>query len=336
MTAYTAARLEAPGKFTITHLPALAVPEGWVTVQVSYTGVCGSDFPIVDGTHLRACLPLVMGHEITGVVQYPGGGLLPTGTRVAVNPLLSCGNCGPCRSGLTHVCRNLRLLGIDAPGSLATHMAAPADNLVPFRSGVDPVQAALAEPLAVAVHAVRRSRLRAGEDAVVFGAGPIGLLVALVARHAGSPSVTVIEPSPGRRKAAEALGFAALEPDRLPDARQRGDGGPVVVFDCAGHPSVAAQITRSAPVHGRIIIVAIYHAAAAFDLRELAFAEQEVIGARVYAREDFVAAVRLIEEGALDLHRLPVSVLPLEEVSVAIAQARSAGAAVKTLIQSGH
>lgn len=336
MRNYTASILEAPGVFNLIDVPELEVPDGWAVLRVSYTGICGSDFPIVDGAHPRASFPLVMGHEITGIVEHPGSGNLKPGMRVAVNPLLTCGSCGPCSQGLGHICRNLRLLGIDAPGSLASLIAVPPSNLVPFRSGVDPTEAALAEPLAVAVHAVRRSRLASGERVVIFGAGPIGLLVGLVARHAGAAEITIVEPSSARREAAVTLGFSAIEPGDLQASRDSGDEGPAVVFDCAGHPSVAGQLANAAPARGRIVIVAVYHGPAAFDLRELAFAEQEVLGVRVYAPEDFVAAVRLVDEGSLGLERIPVSVLPLKEVAQGVNQARSSGGVVKTLIQSGH
>lgn len=336
MTAYSASRLEGPGEFRMVDIPALDVPEGWAVVRVSFTGVCGSDFPIVDGAHPRAVFPLVLGHEITGVVHSPGKGALSVGTRVAVNPLLSCGICGACLKGLEHLCRRLRLLGIDAPGSLATLVAAPPENLVPFRSGIAPIEAAFAEPLAVAVHAVRRSRLAGGESVMIFGAGPIGLLVALVARQLGAVSITIVEPSAARREVGTALGFVVVEPAAVVSARKNDDKGPAIVFDCAGHHSVATQATQVAPVRGRIVIVAVHGAPVEFDLRELAFAEQEVIGVRVYASEDFADAVRLIEEGSLRLDRIPVEIFPLEEAHSAVEQARSAGGAVKILVKSGE
>jgi (R,R)-butanediol dehydrogenase/meso-butanediol dehydrogenase/diacetyl reductase len=154
-------------------------------VRVTYTGICGSDFPIVDGLHPRAAMPLVLGHEITGVIESSGGSTLPAGTPVAVNPLIACLKCTACSQGFFHVCKNLKIMGIDTAGSLSELLAVPIYNLYPFSAHIDPVQAAFAEPLAVAIHAVRRSRLTRAERVLIFGAGPIGILVGLVAKHMG-------------------------------------------------------------------------------------------------------------------------------------------------------
>lgn len=325
--------LVAPEAFELREDVLATRRPGWARVKVSYTGICGSDFPIVSGQHPRAVLPLVMGHEITGVVLESDSGP-PPGTRVAINPLLHCGNCGACQARLTHLCRSLRLLGIDAPGSLAEVMEAPDENLFPFADTTDAVSAAWAEPLAVAVHAVRRSNLTAGESALIFGAGPIGLLVALVARHYNAGTITIAEPAVQRREVAESLGFSTVAPEDLRSARARADSGPDVVFDCAGHPKVAPLLTDVAPVRGRIVIVAVHHRPELIDLRELAFAEQQVSGVRVYERGDFGTAVRLIDEGALPLVDIPVVVYPLSHIAAAVDEARSGRGAVKILVAS--
>jgi len=329
-----AAVLLAPGRFGIQRLAHPQSGPGEVLIRVSFTGICGSDFPIVNGTHPRATLPLVMGHEITGTVEHPGSTGLAPGTAVAINPLLSCGTCGACLKGLRHVCRNLRLLGIDTAGSMAELMAAPADNVVPFSGPVPAKEAALTEPLAVAVHAVRRARVAAGERVLIFGAGPIGILVALVARHAGASDVVVVEPSERRRKVVEALGLRALAPDVAPVAREHNDDAADVVFDCAGHHSVTPLLTEVAPVRGRIVIVAVHHGPAEVDLRELAFAEQEIIGVRVYDSADFVESARLISTRTLPLGKIPVAEYPLEAAADAFAEAQSGTGAVKVLVGS--
>ncbi|WP_426300130.1 zinc-dependent alcohol dehydrogenase [Arthrobacter sp. R-11] len=329
-----AAVLRAPGEFATEwqQHPEPAATD--VLIRVSYTGICGSDFPIVKGLHPRASLPLVLGHEITGIVEHSGDGGPPAGTTVAVNPLLPCGDCGACRRGLRHVCRKLRLLGIDAPGSMTELMAVPAGNVIPFSGDVPAKEAALAEPLAVAVHAVRRARLLPGERALVFGAGPIGILVALAARHAGTSGVAVVEPSERRRQIVEALGLRAIAPEEVPVARENSDDAADVIFDCAGHHSVTPLLTEAAPVRGRIVIVAVHHGPAGVDLRELAFAEQEIIGVRVYEPDDFAEAVRLISSHALPLAEIPISEYPLEAVADAFTEATSGSGAVKVLVTS--
>lgn len=327
------ATLIGPGEFEFSERSVGEVPAGYVRLHVAYTGICGSDFPIVDGTHPRAEFPLVLGHEITGTLS-EALGELPAGTRVAVNPLIPCGACGACTAGLTHVCRALKLLGIDTNGSMANTMDAPIASIHAFRETVEPLSAAWAEPLAVAVHAVRRSMLESGEQALIFGAGPIGILVALVARQRGATGITLVEPSPERRATARTLGFEALAPQEVRSARERNDHGPDVVFDCAGHHSVVPQLTQVAPVRGRIVIVAVHHGAAPIDLRELAFAEQTITGVRVYESADFATAVDLINDEQLPLHEIPISRYPLNEVSAAFSEARSGSGAVKVFIES--
>lgn len=309
--------------------------DGWARVRVSFICICGSDFSIIAGSHPRVILPLIMGHEISGVIEDPGTGAIPAETRVAVNPLIECGECGACRQGLFHVCRNLRLRGIDVDGSMTELMDVPISSLSAFDEGVDPHSAALAEPLAVAVHSVHRSGLIAGESVLIFGAGPIGMLIALVARNSGAGTITLVEPSVGRRIVAEKLGFLVAAPDDVHTSRDLGDdNAPSLVFDCAGHPSVSSIITDIAPVRGRIVIVAAHKGKTEFDLRELCFAEQTIIGIRVYEHADFEESVALINSGVLRLSELPISEYPLERVQEAFAEARSADRAAKVLIKS--
>lgn len=329
-----AAVLTGPGQFAIQPVSPPEPGPDEALIRITYTGICGSDFPIVDGAHPRAVLPLVMGHEMTGTIERPGRSGLPTGTMVAVNPLLPCGNCGACAMELPHVCRNLRLLGIDAPGSMTELMAVPISNITPFAGPVPAGEAALAEPLAVAVHAVHRARVATQDRVLIFGAGPIGILVALVARHAGAVVVGIVEPSERRRQVVESLGLTALTPDQAPVARLHHDGSADVVFDCAGHHSVTPRLTEVAPVRGRIVIVAVHHGPTGVDLRELAFAEQEIIGVRVYEPDDFAGAVQLISRGVLPLADIPVSEYALADVAKAFAEARSGTGAVKVLIRS--
>src|SRR5436190_1715024 len=160
-----------PDRIELRDVPVPDVPPGWVLLRTELTGLCGTDFAILHGQHPRAVAPQILGHEITGVVERgPTDGPEP-GTRVTAVPLISCGRCRPCRTGAPHVCRDLMLYGIDRPGSLAEFVALPADVLLPFRPGIPARAAALAEPLAVAVHAVELSGLAGGERVLVFGAG---------------------------------------------------------------------------------------------------------------------------------------------------------------------
>ncbi|WP_240898686.1 zinc-dependent alcohol dehydrogenase [Kocuria sediminis] len=324
-----------PDRLENQQVPLPEPHDGRAVIRVEYTGLCGTDFSILHGTHPRAQAPLIMGHEITGVVETAAPTGPAAGTRVTVEPLISCGTCSACRSGATHVCRRLGLYGIDEPGSLAEYVALPPEALVPIGPDVPVLEAALAEPLAVAVHAVARSGLTGGEQVMVFGAGPIGMLTALVARHAGAGHVLVAEPSEERRRVAESLGFDTVPAGTDPvDAVLRatdGDGADIV-FDSAAHPSVAAALGRAVSVLGTVVLVGVYKKPAEVDLQALTFAENTVVGVRVYTRADVERAVQLLETDALGLGRLPVEVFPLEDIEEAFEKAMSAGGVLKVLV----
>lgn len=306
---------------------------GEAIVKIEISGLCGTDFSILHGTHPRATAPLIIGHEITGrVVDTDAASLL--GRRVAVLPLISCGECVPCRAGLAHVCERLGLFGIDKPGALAEYAAFPVERLVPVSDNVPLRAAGLIEPLAVAVHAVARSGLAGGETVAVFGAGPIGILTALVARHAGAARIVVVEPSAERRAAAEALGFIVVpaSDDSSTVVRETLGGGAQLVFDTAAHPSVTPHLTRTAAVRGTIVVVGVYKRPTEVDLQTVTFTELTLIGVRVYTADDFRDAVALVESGALGLDRLPVAVFGLDAVPAAFEAAASAGAALKVFV----
>jgi (R,R)-butanediol dehydrogenase/meso-butanediol dehydrogenase/diacetyl reductase len=321
-----ALRWDGPGQVHAVDVPRPQAREGWAVVDVARTGLCGTDLHICSGHHPRAVPGLVLGHELSGTLA-TGAGDLPAGTKVVVNPLLSCGHCVTCRAGRPHTCANLRLLGIDAPGGAAEQVAVPSGALVPLPADADLDAAAFAEPLAVAVRAVRRSRLALGEDVVVVGAGPVGLAVALCARQAGAASVLVVETAPPRQEVAAGLGLEVAS--SAPDAP---DGGVPVVFDCASHPAVAARLGALAAPGGRVVLVGVYPGLTPVDLQAVTFKELEVLGTRVYSRDDLSTAARMITSGAFDPRPLLTRTVTLDEAPQAIEDLAS-GRDVKVLVK---
>jgi 2-desacetyl-2-hydroxyethyl bacteriochlorophyllide A dehydrogenase len=322
------------GEVRVDEVPRPRRDDGWALVDVAYAGICGTDLHICAGEHPRAQAPLVLGHEFVGTLAHDAGGL-SAGRAVAVEPLLNCGHCTPCRTGRTHVCEQLRLIGIDAPGGVAEQVAVPEERLIALPEDVDLRLAAFVEPLAVTVHAVRRSRLRLGDTVMVAGAGPIGLGVASSARLAGAGEIFVSEPSPDRLGVAEALGFVALDPeDPVADLRERTHGELAdVVFDTAAHPAVAASLAAWTTVNGRIVFVGTYGKPTAIDLQDVVFRELETVGCRVYTRGDMETAVDLIGSGRFDPSPLITGTVPLGEAPDALARLR-AGTDLKVLIEA--
>ena len=283
-----------------------AIPElaaGEVLIKVAYAGICGSDMFIYQGTHPRAKAPLVMGHEFSGLIE-AGHPTLAKGTPVTVYPLLSCGHCEPCQSGHPHVCNTLKLIGIDCDGGMAEYVKVPADKVVEIPAGLSLKLGAFIEPVAVGVHAVRRSGYKPGDTAVVFGAGPIGLCVASCLKYFGASNVIVIEANPYRIDIAKQLGFTTIDAakDDIPaqvKAHTRGLNADYA-FDCAAHPSVQTHLMDIIKVRGTAVVVGSYKKPPEVDLLKVEFKELTVIGIRVYERRDFEIAAQILGSGRID------------------------------------
>jgi len=314
---------EGGSQVAVAERPRPAAGDGTVLVDVAYCGLCGTDLHICAGEHPRARPGIVLGHEISGRLHAAAGGLA-AGAKVVVDPLVSCGTCRPCRGGRPHTCANLRLLGIDLPGGAAEQVAVPADRVIPVSDAADLRLLAFAEPLAVAVRAVRRSGLVLGQEVAVAGAGPIGLAVAACARLAGAGRVLVAEPVPGRRRLAADLGFETT-------GALAGDAAEVV-FDAAAHPAVAAGLAGAVAVGGRAVLVGVYGAPAPLDLQALTFKEVTVIGTRVYSRDDLRVATAMVADGRFDPSPLITRSVPLTGAAAAVEDLR-AGREVKLLVE---
>ena len=310
---------------------------GEVEVRVAYTGLCGTDLHIVHGAmDKRVSRPLVFGHEMSGEIDAVGPGVTgwAAGDAVTVMPLRWDGTCPACVAGNQHICQNLEFIGIDSPGSLQESWIVPAETLVRLPDGLRLDHAALVEPVAVAVHDVRRSELGAGDRAVVIGGGPIGILIATVARHSGA-DVVVIEVDEGRRSRIGALGFATLDPladDQVAWVEEWTDGaGADVVFEVSGAAAAVLGATALAKVRGTIVVVAIHPTPREIDLQRVFWRELRLLGARVYQPEDFATAVELVAGGVIPADELITSIVPLSATANAL-QELEAGRAIKILV----
>ncbi len=316
---------------TLVAVRPVPIPEsrpGWIGVDVAYAGICGSDLHIAAGEHGRAQPGIVLGHEFVGHLAEPYENL-PAGHPVFVSPVVHCGVCEACVAGRTNVCRALTLVGIDYPGAIAPRVVVPGYGIYPLPTDVDLVGAALIEPLAVAVRAVRRSGLALGDRTHVVGAGPIGCLVSITAAAAGA-IVTVSELSESRRKYATDLGLTIVE-----NPQDLGDGADVV-FDASGHTSVAGELLSWLRAAGTAVIVGAYKPGLhGVDLLSVMFDEITIIGTRIYQRSDIEAAIHLVTTGRVDAHSLISKVFPMNEAVAAVETLRR-GEGLKVLIEPGQ
>ena len=314
---------------------------GEAQLRVSHCGICGTDLHIYHGAmDARVRFPQIMGHECSGTVAALGAGVaradLPIGQPVTVMPLASCGACPACHAGLAHICYELRFLGIDTPGAFQSHWNVPAETVFPLPEGLSLRHGALLEPLAVACHDVRLGEVAHGQQVVVLGAGPIGALVALVAREKGA-SVLLSEINPYRLQLMRSLGFEALDPregDLTAAVMARtGGAGADVVFEVSGAPAAAASMTDLLRARGLAVVVAIYGQPAPLDLFRFFWRELRMRGARVYERQDFQEAIALAAAGALPLDALISDTRPLTELADCFRELESGADQLKMLLE---
>lgn len=313
---------------------------GEVQVAVAFTGLCGTDLHIIHGSmDGRVTTPLVFGHETSGIVAGIGPDVegWSVGDRVTVMPLQWDSTCPACRAGHQHICQNLEFVGIDSPGSLQQRWNVRAEWLIRLPDDMPLDTAALAEPTAVAVHDVRRSELRPGDKVVVIGGGPIGLLIATVARHIGA-DVAVIELASARRAQIAALGFDTLDPSETDQNdwvdRWTGGAGADVVFEVSGAAAAVLGATSLAKVRGTIVVVAIHPTPRPIDLQRVFWRELRLLGARVYERRDFDTAVDLLADGVIPTRLLITKIVALSQVQSAFDELEQ-GNALKIVVDVG-
>jgi len=263
------AELSNPHQFRLIDAPPIPDPaHGQIQVSVTAVGICGSDLHYFSEGGIgeaRCVYPMVLGHEPAGVVRKVGPGITgwSTGDRAVLEPALYCYHCEFCMTGHHNVCANLRFLSQPhEPGFFREFVNLPAHNLLPLPAQLSDQEGALAEPLAVVLHSMQFAAPRAGDTAVVFGAGPIGLLTIAVLKLSGVTRVWSVEPVAHRRDLARMLGAdavidpAAADPSReiLRDTANRGVD---IAIDCAGKDDSINQCIQAVRHAGRVVVTGI-------------------------------------------------------------------------------
>lgn len=315
------------------------VGPGQVQLKVSHCGICGTDLHIFQG-HMdkRIKIPAVIGHEASGVVAYVGPGVegFKPGDRLVVRPLEPCGQCPACEAGYSHICQNLKFIGIDSPGAFQQRWNVPAHTLHRLPDSVSMEHGAMIEPLAVACHDVRMGGVKQGDFVVVIGGGPIGMLIALVARQAGA-RVLVSEVNPYRLSLGKEFGLETADPREsdLPELveHRTGGAGADVVFEVSGSSAGLEVMTKLPRTRGKIVVVAIVPEPQKVDLFRFFWRELQMVGARVYEPEDFEEAISLAGSATLPLGRLVSSVRPLVDLQKAFEDLQTSTNTMKVIIK---
>lgn len=293
--------------------PAAAGP-GELLIAVDACGVCGTDIeewqhgPIniaVDRHPLTGRqAPLTLGHEFCGTVLAAGeGASTAVGARVAVEVNISCGTCARCIAGDTQLCPSLGSLGLHGDGGLAELVVVPEPVCVPLPDDLPPRRAVLAEPLAVAIRAMRLAGVRAGETVLVLGGGTIGQLAARLVVRAGARAL-LVEPHPSRRHVAERAGIPTATPDEPP-------GDADVTLECAGYPGSVADAAAATRPGGRIAVLGVSTHQLGLTAWDVIRREQHILGVLSHTLADFTAAVRTLADGDIDVSGIVTDLVPL-------------------------
>jgi 2-desacetyl-2-hydroxyethyl bacteriochlorophyllide A dehydrogenase len=290
-----------PRHMELQEAPEPVAGPGEVVFTTDAAAVCGSDLHGFREASPRRIPPLVMGHEGVGTISAVGEGVDPgrAGERVVLKPILACRTCEPCSGGRPNLCVDGRLVGREVTGAFAERFVVPAHAVVPISSGVPDDLATLTEPLANAVHVTGRS-VGAGDDVLVIGAGPIGVLMARMALEAGARRVLSTDPIATRLAFAEAQGATPVVGDAGAVEAVTGGRGVDVVIDAAGFEITWALGLSVVRPGGRIEAVGMGQPGGYVDFFAIAGKEVQVTGSFAWTDDDFSHAVALIERGAID------------------------------------
>ncbi|PKF49046.1 zinc-dependent alcohol dehydrogenase [Enterovibrio nigricans] len=331
-----AAFYEGNKTFTVESVSISPPKEDEVQIRVAYCGICGTDVHVYHG-HMDARVGThrVIGHEMSGVIHAVGDDVkgVTLGDRVVVRPLNHCCDCSTCQRGLKHICENLKFLGLDTDGAFQEYWSVPAHTIHHLPDEVSLAHAAIVEPLAVACHDINRARVVTGEDVLVIGGGPIGMLIAMVAREIGA-KVTICEIDEKRIAYAQGLGFNARhakDGDLVEQLHSDTDGrGFNAIFDTSGVQAGVDLFTQVSASQARICMVAIHTSKPTIDLFKFFWQELELLGARVYEDTDFEYAIRLLREGKVNPDDVIIDKHSLDDIQSAFIPPKDLS--MKTLI----
>jgi (R,R)-butanediol dehydrogenase / meso-butanediol dehydrogenase / diacetyl reductase len=327
------------GKIAVEAVPCPEPGAGEVLVEIAECGICGSDLHVVLERYAKP--GAILGHEWSGIVAAaPSGSGWSAGDRVVGNPTSGCGVCRPCRRGRPSVClqrASADYLGYR--GAFCRYKTVAADGLIRIPDSLPTRVAALAEPTAIALHAVRLAGVGPDDRVLVTGAGPIGLLTIAVLRAQGISDITVSEPSSIRRqRALDVAATRVVTPDALVEPPT---GRPVaepyaVAFECSGHASAVEAAFGQLDYAGTLVIVGTGFEPPQFNQNRLIIFELEIVGAYNYNDDGFQPAVDLLNSGTLPLESLiEPNDIPLSELMDSMERLSRGEIPSKVMVQPG-
>lgn len=295
-----AAVFHGKGDIRISEVPIPAPGEGELLLRIATVGICGTDVhEFVAGPHRFPVGPFIPGHEFAGTIEAMGAGVtdFEVGGLVTSGAGMACGECHWCVRGSTNLCERYVTIGLEVPGGLAQFAAVPAAicvDVAPY--GLNPVVAALAQPMSIAVHATRRGRLQGGDAALVIGAGGIGAFITYAAAQSGA-RVIVLDLDQSRLQVASRLGATrVVEVGSGFDPGELGKGViPTVIYEATGTSAGLDLALGTAQRGTRVVLVGMQSGSSEVELRRITLDEIELIGTNAHAfASDFPEGLRLL------------------------------------------
>lgn len=332
-----AAMWTGAGVVEVREVPPASPSAGLVRVRIRAAGICATDLHIVDGRLPFARPPMILGHELAGEVV-GGAPDLPAGTRVAVASVLSCHRCPYCRRGMPHLCDTPRELGITVDGGWREEIAVPRENLVPLPAGVSWEAGALLEPLNCTLGAMERVEVRAGDDVLILGSGPAGLLFVQLARLKGAGRILLVGTTPARQALGRALGADYLldaGEDVLRRSREICDGmGPDLVIEAVGSQRTIQEAFRLVRRGGQVLLYGLHGGPIdTFDTDGIVMNALTVIGHQS-SPGLWAETVKLVATGRIQVDRLVTGHFLLAEAPRALEAARDeAAGSIKVVLE---
>ncbi|MFA4015313.1 MAG: hypothetical protein RUDDFDWM_000393 [Candidatus Fervidibacterota bacterium] len=327
-----AAVVKAPRELIITDVEQPKADEGDVIVKVMACGVCGTDLHIYEGEFI-ASYPIVMGHEFCGVVVEVGEGVshISVGERVAIQPNVSCGICEMCKRGRPNLCESMLAYGVHIDGGFAQYCVVRSENV--FSIGDMSFEAgAFVEPLACCVNGIKAVDVGFGERVLIFGSGPIGLLLAQLCKLRGAAEVVVVDLVEERLKTASTLGLTALLSSEIEADKAIHTNSYEVVIDATGSANVIEEMPTFTKDGGRILIFGVAPRDAYIRLSPFEVYRRELTITGAFSLGyDFETALNLLMRGLIEIEPLITHRMPLEELERALEYKRQ-GVGMKTLI----
>lgn len=309
-----------------------------VLIEMTVTGVCGSDTHAAAGHHPFVPLPYLPGHEVVGIVREVGSSVsgIAVGQHVTVEPTLPCWACKMCLSERSNLCENLSFFGCGyEQGGMADFFTIDQKRLHIIPSGMSDLEASLIEPLATPVHAVRISGGVRDKVIVIIGAGTIGLLLLAAARHAGARRIVMTDRLQSKRARALRLGADAVVDADGTDvlATVRGELGESadVIFDCVAVQQTVDLSVQLALKAGTVVIVGVPAKSVTVALPQIQDQQVRIQGSATYMPEDFATAMQMIQAGKVTVADFITAQFPLTDAAAAFA-ASSGGEEVKVIL----